>query len=176
MDFTLRTETAADAPEIDALTRAAFRDDPHGSHNEQAIIAALRAAGGLTLSLVAASGGHVVGHVAVSPVGIADGSPDWFGLGPLAVAPKHQGRGVGSALVRAALQRLREQGAAGCVVVGEPAFYGRFGFRNDPALQLADVPADVFLALHFTPRRPAGTVRYHAAFMLPDGDQKPESG
>jgi putative acetyltransferase len=168
MTVLIRAESPADIDHITRITRAAFRDDPRGSHNEQDIIAALRAAGQLTVSLVADSAGRVVGHVAVSPVSIADGTPGWYGLGPLAVAPDHQGQGIGSRLVRAALQQLRAMGAAGCVLVGEPAFYGRFGFAHDPALVLAGVPAEVFLALHFTPAHPAGAVTYHKAFLLAD--------
>jgi len=162
----IRPETPADASAIEALTLAAFRDAEHTSHNEQDIVRALREAGALTLSLVAEMDGVVVGHVAISPVSIADGATGWFGLGPISVRPAQQGTGVGSRLMRAALDQLRAQGAAGCVVLGEPAYYGRFGFRAEPALVFPGVPAMYFQALAFQGALPSGTVTYHPAFTL----------
>jgi predicted N-acetyltransferase YhbS len=132
---------------------------------------ALRDAGQLALSLVAveASGDAdtVIGHVALSPVTLTptpDGGPDWYGLGPLAVVPERQGQGVGSRLVRSALEHLSGLGAAGCVLLGDPAYYGRFGFRATPALVLAGVPAAYFQALAFGGAIPEASVAYAAAF------------
>jgi putative acetyltransferase len=88
----------------------------------------------------------------------------WFGLGPVSVLPAHQGAGIGSRLVREALARLKATGAHGCVLVGEPAFYGRFGFRAEPALVLAEVPPKYFQALRFAHHLPCGVVTFHAAF------------
>jgi putative acetyltransferase len=167
MRLIIREETPQDAAAIEAVTRAAFRNHPHGSENEQDIIRALRASGKLTLSVVAELEGAVVGHIAISPVAISDGTIGWYGLGPMAVAPHHQGRGIGGRLVEEALRMLRESGAAGCVLLGEPAYYGRFGFRQDPALRLPGPPPDYFLALHFTAGRPKGVVTYHEAFGTP---------
>lgn len=164
MTLTIRPEAAADIPRIESLTIAAFRDAVTGNHNEQEIIAALRAAGALTRSLVAELDGRIVGHIALSPVTLSDNTPGWYGLGPLAVEPACQGQGIGSALVRAALEELHALDAAGCVLAGEPAFYSRFGFRPDPALHLDGVPAAYFLTLHLTRHHPAGAVSYHPAF------------
>ena len=97
---------------------AAFADHPHSEQTEGYINDALRRAGALTLSLVAHEDGRQVGHAAFSPVTIGDGSADWYGLGPVAVLPGMQGRGVGAALIREGLARLRALGAAGCVVMG----------------------------------------------------------
>jgi putative acetyltransferase len=160
----IRNEGHEDVIAIEAVTAAAFLEAPHTSHAEQFIVAALRAAGALSVSLVAEAEGAIVGHVAVSPVTISDGAPGWFGLGPISVLPAWQGRGVGSALMRAALEALREMGAAGCVVVGEPAFYGRFGFRAEAGLVLPEVPAEYFQAVEFGPNLPQGIVSYHDAF------------
>jgi putative acetyltransferase len=114
---------------------------------------------------VAEAEGAVVGHVAVSPVTISDGSADWYGLGPISVLPARQGRGVGSALMRAALEALRELGAAGCVVVGEPAFYGRFGFKAGSSLVLPDIPPEYFQAILLGGANlPRGAVSYSKAF------------
>ena len=104
-----------------------------------------------------------VGHAAFSPVTIGDGSADWYGLGPVAVLPGMQGRGVGAALIREGLARLRALGAAGCVVMGDPAYYRRFGFETRPDLRYPGVPPEYFMALVYT--RPAsGDVAYHEAF------------
>ena len=160
----IRNETSADVAAIEALTVAAFLNAPHTSHTEQFIVGALRKAGQLTLSLVADAEGSVVGHVAVSPVSISDGTSGWYGLGPISVMPEHQGRGVGSRLMREALRVLREQDAAGCVLLGEPQFYGRFGFRADSNLTLSDVPPEYFQANSFGTSQPKGIVTYHAGF------------
>lgn len=152
----IRPETPGDAEAIETVTVAAFREAPHTSHTEQHIVRALREAGALSVSLVAECDGAVVGHVAASPVSLSDGTPDWFGLGPVSVLPAWQGRGIGSALVQACLARLRERGARGCVLVGEPGYYQRFGFRSLPGLILPGVPPEYFLALCWTDERSEG--------------------
>jgi len=164
MNIEIRDERAADVAAIDAVTIAAFLNAPHTSHSEQFVVSALRRAGKLAISLVADAGGEVIGHVAVSPVSISDGAPAWFGLGPISVLPEHQRRGVGSALMREALRLLRVGGAAGCVLLGEPGYYSRFGFQADPHLILRNVPPQYFLAISLDSSRPHGTVSYHEAF------------
>ncbi len=160
----IRPERANDAAAIHALTREAFAGAPHRDGTEQDIIDALRAAGALSVSLVAEEGGALVGHVALSPVELSDGSQDWYGLGPISVAPAQQGRGVGSALMHAALAALQPRGAAGCVLLGDPAYYARFGFRADPRLRLPGVPAEYFQAVLLQGIWPDAEVRYHEAF------------
>jgi putative acetyltransferase len=161
----IRPERPGDEDAIHAVTTAAFLHAPHTSHTEQFIVRELRRRGRLAVSLVAECAGQVIGHVAVSPVDVGDGADGWFGMGPVSVTPGHQGRGVGSRLVREALQQLRVLGASGCVLVGEPAYYGRFGFAADRRLVLPDVPPEYFQALRFDPSTPAsGTVTFDAAF------------
>lgn len=164
MGIVIRRETASDAEAIGAVTAAAFRSAPHASGTEASIVATLRRAGALALSLVAEGDEGVVGHVALSPVSISDGTPGWFGLGPISVAPEWQHRGIGARLMREALRLLRERGAAGCVLVGDPAFYGRFGFRAEPGLVLPDVPPEYFQALTFGLPLPRAGVTFHEAF------------
>ncbi len=164
MKIKIRNETAADVTEIEAVTISAFLNAPHTRHTEQFIVRALRTARKLTVSLVADAQGKVIGHVAVSPVSISDGASGWFGLGPISVMPAHQRSGVASRLMREALRILRDQGAAGCVLLGEPRYYSRFGFQVDPNLTLADAPPEYFQAISFDSSRPHGTVSYHAAF------------
>ncbi len=164
MDIAIRNEIATDVDAIDAVTTAAFLAAPHTDHTEQFIVKALRKAGKLTESLVAEVDGTVVGHVAVSPVSISDGASDWYGLGPISVLPAYQGQGIGARLMNAALSALRQRGACGCVVLGEPGYYGRFGFRVAPGLDLAGVPAGYFQAVSFGEAMPCGTVSYDEAF------------
>lgn len=164
MSRLIRPERPGDEAAITDVTREAFACAPHTSHTEHLIVQALRRAGALSVSLVAQSSGRIVGHVAFSPVTISDGAPGWYGLGPVSVVPGLQGQGIGRALVEQGLARLRELGARGCVVLGEPLLYGRFGFANDPALVLPGVPQSYFQVLCFRPARPKGEVAYHEAF------------
>src|ERR1700760_3662868 len=147
MHIDIRAETPEDAAAIEAVTIAAFLNAPHTGHNEQLIVSGLRRAHALTVSLVAIAEAAVIGHVALSPVFISDGSAAWYGLGPISVVPEHQGRGVGSGLMHAAIRALNDRRAAGCVVLGEPAYYARFGFLADSALVLAGVPPEYFQVL-----------------------------
>lgn len=160
----IRNEIESDIPVIGEITKRAFATLAISQHTEQFIIAGLRAAGALTVSLVAELEGKVAGHVAFSPVTISDGTPDWYGLGPVSVLPEHQRQGIGSALVREGLARLRAKGGRGCMLVGEPDYYQRFGFRNLPSLTLEGVPQQYFLALPFADQIPAGIVVFHPAF------------
>ncbi|HEL2979957.1 TPA: N-acetyltransferase [Stenotrophomonas maltophilia] len=164
MNFIIRAETPADIDGIHVLTAAAFATAEHSSHTEQFIVDALRARGELAVSLLAEHEGQLLGHVAVSPVAVSDGSGGWYGLGPISVLPARQGQGIGAALMRAAIDALRQQHARGCVLLGEPAYYGRFGFRAEPGLVLPGVPAEYFQALCLQPPLAQGEVRYSPAF------------
>lgn len=146
------------------MVAAAFADHPHSQQTEHRIVDALRAAGALTLSLVAVREDAVLGYIAFSPIRIDDAAGAWYGLGPVAVAPTEQGRGIGRALIDTGLARLRALRAQGCVVAGDPAYYTRFGFRHHTALHYPGLPPEYFMALAFAGTPPAGTVRYHPAF------------
>jgi predicted N-acetyltransferase YhbS len=106
----------------------------------------------------------VVGHVAISPIKISGDEMDWYGLGPVAVLPSYQRRGIGSALIMDALLALADCRAAGCVVLGDPAFYERFGFKANAALTLPGFSAQHFLVVAFADSIPGGVVSYHEAF------------
>ncbi len=95
---------------------------------------------------------------------ISSGEPNWYGLGPVSVVPAYQQQGVGKALIQQSLQQLKQLGAAGCVVLGDPAYYSKFGFKPYAQLILEGVPAEYFQALAFTQDIPQGKVNYHAAF------------
>jgi len=164
----IRKETVADIEAITAVTIEAFTDHPISQQTEQFIIHALRTAGVLTLSLVAEIDGCVVGHVAFSPVTISDGTLGWYGLGPVSVLPDYQRQGIGKALIGEGLSMLKETGARGCALVGDPNYYSRFGFRNIPELIYEGVPQEVFLALPFSEAVPQGTVVFHEGFLATD--------
>jgi putative acetyltransferase len=161
----IRKETVADIEKIAEVTIAAFNTLPISNHTEQFIINALRAADALTISLVAEIDGRIVGHIAFSPVTISDGSTGWYGLGPVSVLPDYHKQGIGKSLVNAGLSLLKELGGQGCVLVGDPNFYQRFGFRNFPELVHEGVPQEVFLALPFTEKVPQGIVVFHEGFL-----------
>lgn len=160
----IRPEEPVDAEAVRDVTAAAFKNAPHSEQTEPAIIDALRSAGALTISLVAEERGEVIGHVAFSPVSIDGKEAGWFGLGPVSVLPSAQRQGIGQALIYEGLAQLRASGAAGCVVLGEPEYYGRFGFASDPTLTYADVPPAYFQRLVFGDAEPSGNATYHSGF------------
>ncbi len=161
----VRKETDSDVSAITEVTAAAFKTLEISNHTEQFIIAALRAAKALTLSLVAEADGRVIGHIAFSPVTISDGTRNWYGLGPVSVLPKLQKQGIVKSLVNEGLSLLNTLGGKGCVLVGNPNYYKRFGFRNIPDLIHEGIPQEVFLALPFNNEIPKGTVVFHKGFL-----------
>lgn len=164
MSINIRNESPEDICTIELLTESAFKQAPQTSHTEQFIVNALRGANVLTVSMVAEDNGKLVGHVAISPVSISDGSENWYGLGPISVAPERQGEGIGALMMNKALERLRELGAEGCVLLGDPNYYRRFGFSPNERLILPDVPPEYFQVTSFSGHVPQGNVTYHYAF------------
>jgi len=160
----IRNETHDDVCVITEVTIAAFKTLGISKHTEQFIIEALRAAKALTVSLVAEMDGRVIGHIAFSPVTISDGTPNWYGLGPVSVLPEYQRRGIGKALIQEGLLRLRKLSAKGCCLVGHPQYYRKFGFENVTGLVHEGVPQEVFFALSFDGHFPQGDVMFHEGF------------
>jgi len=161
----IRNETVSDIEAITEVTVAAFQNLPISNHTEQFIISALRAANALTISLVAEINGRVVGHIAFSPVTVSDGSQNWYGLGPVSVLPEYQRQGIGKSLIQEGLSLLKSLGGQGCLLVGDPNYYKRFGFRNIPNLVHEGIPQEVFLALPFNEKHPKGIVGFHKGFL-----------
>ena len=162
----IRDEQEQDRSAVREIVSAEF--DTGG---EAELVDALRAEANPRVSLVAEEDGVIIGHVMFSPVTVEEHPEEkMMGLAPLAVLYDYQGRGVGSALVRAGLAQCRALGAHGIVVVGQPDYYPRFGFGPAARFGLTceyDVPEDAFLALELVPGAlagKAGKVRYHAAF------------
>jgi len=166
----IREERPSDREAIETLTCQAFENHPHhepgAKPTEHLIINRLRESGALTLSIVAEEGGEIIGQITFSSVTINGRASDWFGLGPVSVRPEHQGKGIGGQLIRDGLARLKAQGAEGVVLLGEPEYYGRFGFKANPAISYPGVPAEYFLVLplHEDSAMPVAEVGYHKAF------------
>lgn len=164
MGISIRKEQSSDVQSINEVTVAAFLEAPHTDHTEQFIVKALRESGALSVSLVAEDEGNIVGHVALSPVTISDGADSWYGLGPISVLPSNQSNGIGSKLMNAAIQELKNIEAKGCVLLGDPNYYHRFGFKPREGLELPDVPVEYFQALLLQGDLPQGIVTYHKSF------------
>jgi putative acetyltransferase len=163
----IRPETPADCAAIRNILLAAFADHPYSRQTEHLIVEALRAAGAMTVGLVAEVDGRVVGQIAFSPAQIDGKDCPWYMLGPIAVEPSLQRQGIGQALLREGLEQLRNLGAHGCALVGDPAYYHRFGFRNTPELTLEGVPPEYFMVLRLNDQFPIpkGQLTHHPAFM-----------
>lgn len=163
-EMIIRVEKESDIKAIFDITKDAFENHVVSQQTEQFIINALRSDSALSISLVAEIDEKVVGHIAFSLATISDGSCDWYLLGPVSVQPKLQRQGIGHALVREGLSRLKLLGAQGCVLVGPPEYYHRFGFENIPHLGMAGVPSQYVLALSFSEKMASGSITHHHAF------------
>ena len=158
-ELRVRPERPADRAGVDSLVRASFP-----SAAEREVVRALREAEGV-VSLVVEECGTLLGHVLFSPVTVA-GSWSAMGLGPVAVRADRRGCGIGQLLVREGLARLEGAGEPTCVVLGDPAWYGRFGFEDAAPHGLRckwEVPAGVF-QLRGPLRGPPGLVSYDPVF------------
>ncbi|MDQ8730748.1 N-acetyltransferase [Bradyrhizobium sp. LHD-71] len=160
----IRSERPTDVAAISYITTAAFKTAPHSSGTEARIVEGLRTGQALAVSLVAVDQDEIVGHVAFSPVTIVGARGGWYGLGPVSVRPEQQSRGFGQLLIRAGLEQLRLFQAAGCVVLGDPRYYHRFGFESDPALTYGGRHSPYFQRLVLGGPPATGDVAYHPAF------------
>jgi putative acetyltransferase len=164
----IRPETVHDFEAIRAVHKAAFAHHPFSHQTEHLIVDALRADGALAVSFVAEVNKNVVGHIGASLITIDGKQRPWYILGPLGVLPVMQRQGLGKQLVENCLKSLRESGAEGCALVGDPAYYNRFGFRHHSELHLPGIPEEFFLCLPMTDDMPHGIIKYHAAFGVED--------
>ena len=181
MTIVVRDERPEDHVAVAAVHRAAFENEAEGD-----LVAALRGEGGV-ISLVAVDATDaVVGHIAFSPATLpprapaarphdcAEGSRPAFALAPLGVLPAHQRSGIGTVLTEEGLARCRAIGAGAVIVLGDPAYYPRFGFRPAETWGLRsrwDVPPGVLQAMELVAgslEDRAGRVAYHPAFDLLD--------
>ncbi|MFA6000866.1 MAG: N-acetyltransferase [Thermoleophilia bacterium] len=165
----IRDEEPRDRPAVYAVNAASFE-----TRSEAELVNALRDQAKPFISLVAQDKGVIVGHIMFTPV-MLSGMPELkvMGLAPVAVAPEHQRKGIGSALVRAGLERCAQLGFGAVVVLGHPGFYPRFGFSPSVNFGISceyEVPEEAFMVLELEPgflRDATGKVRFHAAFSDP---------
>ena len=166
----IRLETPADIDAIYAVEAAAFGGAAHAE-----LVNQLRDEGALLLSQVAESNGAIVGHAAYSLVSVTDGDRvrHFPALGPIGVAPRHQGMGIGSALARAGIHAMREEGYGLLFLVGSPRYYPRFGFQPAQSLGFTSDyvepggPHEHSMVALLTDGMPGdirGHVRFHQAF------------
>ncbi|MDN3701110.1 GNAT family N-acetyltransferase [Vibrio artabrorum] len=142
----IRTEAPADILVIDRLLKSVFETDAEAN-----LVMSLRENSHLTLSLVACSDeGEVVGHLMFSPITLHGEDNNWQGLAPLAVKEAFRNQGVATSLVEDAFSTLVDFGYPACVVLGDPAYYRRFGFKAASEFGLScvwDVPEGAFQAI-----------------------------
>ena len=162
----VRAEEQRDWAAVHAVNVSAFE-----TSEEANLVDALREQARPLVSLIAQDDDAIVGHIMFSSVSLA-GHPSLkiMGLAPMAVAPEHQRKGIGSALVRAGLDQCGQLGFGAVVVLGHPAYYPRFGFLSSARYGIGceyDVPEEVFMVVELQIgflRGASGKVKYHAAF------------
>jgi putative acetyltransferase len=162
----IRPELQTDIAAVRAVNCAAFE-----TGTEADLVDALREQADPIISLVADEAGAIVGHILFSPVTLSGHAElKIVGLAPMAVIPGHQRRGVGSALVRAGLERCRQLGYRAVIVLGHSEYYPRFGFVPASRFGITceyEVPDEVFMAVELEPGVLAGAsgrISYHPAF------------
>lgn len=168
--FAIVTDCAARAGEIAEITRAAFQRRFGAGDGEAALIAALRADGDVVVELAALEAGAVVGHAMFSRAAAEPALCHLAALAPVAVRIDRQGQGIGDSLIRAGIAFCRDKGIEAAIVLGDPAYYGRFGFRVETAAPLACAYAGPhFQAVEFRAGalRDVRAVSYARAFQSP---------
>jgi len=160
----IRPERAGEEDDILALVKRAFAGHPYSDGDEHVVIDRLRADGEMVLSLVAIEGQRVLGQITYSRALLTNSEDGWFVLGPVAVEPDYQRRGIGRALIEAGEKFMRERGAVGLTVLGDPAIYGRFGFAQNTPMWLAGELGWAFQVKTFGAPIPACEQRYVRAF------------
>lgn len=166
--ISIRQEQRDDIATVHTINEQAF-----GQPEEANIVDRLRESCEHLLSLVATRGEQTVGHILFSPVTIEDGGQtiEGMGLAPMAVLPEYQGQGIGTALVHAGLDALRDSGRSFVIVVGHPEYYPRFGFevaaKHNIECQWEGVPDEAFMILvldKFVMKGVSGVARYRDEF------------
>ena len=161
----IRDEEAGDEPGIRAVVAAAF-----ARQGEARLVERLRTAGDAVISLVAVDRDEIVGHAVWSKMSAPFRA---LGLGPVAVTPDRQRAGIGDRLIRAGLEQAREAGWQAVFVLGDPAYYGRFGFDAGQASGfMCRYAGRHFMVLALGGPLPVtrGVVEYASAFALLDSE------
>ena len=174
MDINIRTEIVADYPKVFNIIEQAFRTEELSDHKEQFLANRLRLSGSFIpeLSLVAEIDGEVAGHILLTKISICDGDikHQSLALAPVSVLPEYQGRGVGSALIKAAHTKAIALGYGSVVILGHKDYYPRFGYKTASQFGISlpfDVPEEYVMAVELTPNAfddVRGVVEYDTAF------------
>ncbi len=161
----IRPEQPDDVQTIYTVTARAFATQSHADGDEQDLVDLLRERGELVLSLVAIlPKAGLDGHIGFSPATIDRQECGWFQMAPVSVEPAFHNRGIGSKLIMAGIEQLREQSAQGIGVLGSPAYYERFGFQHISGLAPNGPEALYFRAMSFEGPQPQGVIGYASAF------------
>ena len=164
MKFKIRSEEIQDIEQVRAILRAAFP-----SIAESKLVDALRANGKAIISLVALQGNEILGHIMFSPVSTTPPSDlKGIGLAPVAVRPDVQMQGIGSQLIHEGLRLCKEKGFDFCVVLGDPNYYGRFGFQKASSFAIQNEYGvdEEFMVTHFSKCDIAGVIHYAPEFAM----------
>jgi putative acetyltransferase len=162
----IRSEAAADSFGIEALLKHAFP-----SNAEAKLVSQLRENGGITLSIVASDNdGRIIGSAVFSPVTLSEVDHGWQGLAPVAVHEDYRNQGIAEQMIKEGLNTLLEFGYSACVVLGDPAYYSRFGFacaRTQHFRCQWDLPDGIFQVLDLSGegfKGLSGLIEYRAEF------------
>ena len=164
MSYEIRPEQRGDEDAIYALTQRAFEPMPYAGGNEQDLINKLRERGELHLSLVVEADGTLIGQVTFSAASLDGKIGQWYALGPVAIDPKWQGRGIGAELINAGLKAIQEQGSLGCILTGNPAYYTRFGSKPAASHVPAEQSTEYFMVKQFNDAPLIGRFAFNPAF------------
>lgn len=160
--MSIRAATPRDREAIRLVEEHAF-----GQQAEAGLVDALVAGGDAVVELVAEEDGQFVGHILFSRLYVQNGGETVpaVALAPLAVEPDFHGTGIGGALIREAHIRLRDGGETLAVVLGDPAYYGRFGYSNERAAKFeSDYQCEALQALAWGDAPETGKLVYASAF------------
>lgn len=158
----IREAEAKDHAAIAKLVAAAF-----GQRDEAKLVERLRADGDVVLELIATNEGELVGHIVFSRLFVEDDGSRFeaLALAPVAVAPDRQGSGIGRSLIENGHHMLEEGGERLIVVLGDPGYYGRFGYTHDRAASFeSDYQREALQALAWGEAPENGRLIYPGAF------------
>jgi putative acetyltransferase len=162
----IRSEQQQDWAAVHAVNVSAFETPAEAN-----LVNTLREQAQPVVSLVVEENGSIIGHILFSPVVLPD-HPELkiMGLAPMAVAPEHQRKGIGSALVRTGLAQCKQLGFGAVVVLGHPDYYPRFGFSPATRYSIGceyEAPEEAFMVVELQPgflEGASGKIKYHSAF------------
>jgi len=164
MSWTIREERPGDEAAIRAMTERAFAGHPYSDGEEANVIDRLRADGDLVLSLVVTEGEAIIGQATYSAAKLSNGEEGWMVIGPIAVDPSQQGRGIGRALMDAGEAAMKRRGAKGITVLGDPALYAKFGYKRYTPIRLEGELGEYLHVKSFGAAIPVATISYEPAF------------